>query len=63
MSDPIADDVVAIREGVARLAKERAEVRVRAQEYWCQCGHPGRMVARNVDGHKVCSSCNKAVDE
>lgn len=59
MAEFAADDIEAVQAGIARISQEREAVRM----YWCSCGHPGRMIARNEDGYKVCSACKKAVDE
>lgn len=59
MAEFAADDIEAVRAGIARITQEREA----ALTYWCSCGHPGRMIARNAEDYKVCSSCKKAVDE
>ena len=59
MAEFAADDREAVRAGIARIAKDREA----ARKYWCSCGHPGRMIARNEEGYKTCSACKAAVDE
>ena len=76
MTEYAADDAVSIREGIARLERERSEARaflmqreaaekaqMRANGNFCSCGHTGRSIARNLDGYLACSACNKSVDE
>ena len=59
MSGYVADDAEAIRAVLAEREKERAAMRT----YWCSCGHTGRMEYKQLDGHPVCSSCARPVDE
>lgn len=48
---------------IATREKEIAAERLKMLNYWCSCGHIGRMSFKHEDGHQVCSACAKPLME